>query len=84
MTNASGDGSFNVTVPKVVGQPHITATATDSNGNTSEFSAAYGANNGPALRTHCGYPFFHPDLVSRRSRATEQITRNVLNKFINP
>jgi hypothetical protein len=42
MTNPSGNGSFNVTVPKVVGQPHITATATDPNGNTSEFSAAYG------------------------------------------
>jgi hypothetical protein len=43
-----------------------------------------GANNGPALRTQCGYPFFHPDLVSCRSPAIEQITRNVLNKFINP
>jgi hypothetical protein len=41
-TNASGNGSFNVMVPKVVGQPHITSTATDPNGNTSEFSAAYG------------------------------------------
>ena len=41
-----------------------------------------GANNGPALRTQCGYPFFHPDLVSCRSPAIEQITRNVLNKFI--
>jgi hypothetical protein len=42
MTNAGGNGSFTVMVPKVVGQPHITATATDPNGNTSEFSAAYG------------------------------------------
>jgi hypothetical protein len=41
-----------------------------------------GANNGPAIRTQCGYPFFHPGLVSCRDPAVEQITRNVLNKFI--
>jgi len=41
-----------------------------------------GANNGPAFRTQCGYPFFHPGLVSCRSPAIEQITRNVLNRFI--
>ena len=40
-----------------------------------------GANNGPAVRTQCGYPFFHPGLVSCRSDAIAQITRNVLNKF---
>jgi hypothetical protein len=40
------------------------------------------ANNGPALRTQCGYPFFHPGLVSCRNSAVEQITRNVLSKFI--
>lgn len=41
-----------------------------------------GANNGPALRSQCGYPFFHPGLVSCRHPAVDQITRNVLNKFI--
>jgi hypothetical protein len=41
-----------------------------------------GANNGPAFRIQCGYPWFHPGLVSCRSPAIEQITRNVLNRFI--
>lgn len=41
-----------------------------------------GINNGPAVRTQCGYPWFHPDLISCRNPAIEQITRNVLNKFI--
>ena len=43
---------------------------------------ADGANNGPAFRIQCGYPFFNPELVSCRNPAIEQITRNVLNKFI--
>jgi hypothetical protein len=43
---------------------------------------ADGANNGPAFRIQCGYPWFHPGLVSCRHPAVEQITRNVLNKFI--
>ena len=43
---------------------------------------ADGANNGPAFRIQCGYPWFHPGLVSCRNSAIEQITRNVLNKFI--
>ena len=30
----------------------------------------------------CAYPFFHPGLVSCRRPAVDQITRNVLNKFI--
>jgi hypothetical protein len=43
-----------------------------------------GVNNGPQLpmRTQCGYPFFHPGLVSCRNPALEQLTRNVLNRFI--
>jgi hypothetical protein len=45
-------------------------------------TTADGANNGPDLRIQCGYPWFHPDLVSCRNPAIEQITRNVLNKFI--
>jgi hypothetical protein len=40
-----------------------------------------GANNGPAVRTQCGYPWFHPNLVSCRNDAVAQITRNVLTKF---
>jgi hypothetical protein len=43
-----------------------------------------GANNGPPFRIQCGYPWFHPNLVSCRDSRIEQITRNVLNKFINP
>ena len=43
-----------------------------------------GADNGPALRPQCGYPWFHPGLVSCRSAAIEQITRNVLDRFIAP
>ena len=41
-----------------------------------------GANNGPAFRIQCGEPSLHSGLVSCRSPAAEQITRNVLNKFI--
>jgi hypothetical protein len=43
-----------------------------------------GANNGPPFRIQCGYPWFHPNLVSCRDLRIEQIRRNVLNKFINP
>lgn len=45
-------------------------------------TTADGANNGPAFRIQCGYPFFHPGLISCRHPAIEQITRNVLNRFI--
>src|SRR6266446_2380025 len=44
-------------------------------------TTADGANNGPAIRTQCGYPWFHPGLVSCRNDAIAQMTRNVLNKF---
>jgi len=44
-------------------------------------TTADGANNGPAIRTQCGYPWFHPGLVSCRNDAIAQITRNVLTKF---
>jgi len=40
-----------------------------------------GANNGPPVRTQCGYPWFHPGLVSCRNPAVAQITRNVLTEF---
>jgi N,N-dimethylformamidase beta subunit-like, C-terminal/Clostridial hydrophobic W len=42
------------------------------------------ANNGPPFRLQCGYPWFHEGLVSCRNSAVEQITRNVLNRFIAP
>jgi len=41
-----------------------------------------GANNGPAFRVQCGQGADHPGLASCRNPAIEQITRNVLNKFI--
>jgi len=41
-TNGSGNVSFTKMVPKITGEPHFTATATDPNGNTSEFSPALG------------------------------------------
>jgi hypothetical protein len=44
-------------------------------------TTADGANNGPEIRNQCGYPWFHPGLVSCRNDAIAQITRNVLNKF---
>jgi hypothetical protein len=41
-TNANGDASYSATFPVVAAnEPVITATATDSSGNTSEFSAAF-------------------------------------------
>lgn len=45
-------------------------------------STSDGASNGPPFRIQCGYPWFHPGLVSCRNSAVEQITRNVLNHFI--
>src|SRR5438105_11848174 len=41
-TNGSGNVSFSHNVRKVAGKPYMTATATDPNGNTSEFSGAIG------------------------------------------
>ena len=40
-TDASGDAAFDVNFPAVARAPHITGTATDPDGNTSEFSAAF-------------------------------------------
>ena len=40
--NASGNASFNVNFPQIGAGQRITATATDPNGNTSEYSAAIG------------------------------------------
>ena len=41
-TDANGNASFNISVPQIAGIQHVTATATDPNGNTSEFSGAIG------------------------------------------
>lgn len=40
-TDGNGNASFNVTLPAVVEGRYVTATATDTNGNTSEFSACF-------------------------------------------
>jgi trimeric autotransporter adhesin len=42
-TDASGNAVFSVSFPVVAAGRHLTATATDTNGNTSEFSAAFAA-----------------------------------------
>src|SRR5438093_7991083 len=42
MTNGSGNTSFNVSVPQIAADQRVTATATDPDGNTSEFSGAIG------------------------------------------
>jgi len=39
-TDAVGNAFFNFSFTPIVGEPFVTATATDSSGNTSEFSAA--------------------------------------------
>jgi hypothetical protein len=44
-TDASGNASFNVNVPGIAAGQRVTATATDPNGNTSEFSAVFPAAN---------------------------------------
>jgi hypothetical protein len=41
-TNGSGNASFNVSFPQIAATQYVTTTATDPNGNTSEFSAAIG------------------------------------------
>jgi hypothetical protein len=41
-TNGSGDVSFNATFPQIGANQRVTATATDPNNNTSEFSGAIG------------------------------------------
>ena len=41
-TNASGNASFNVSFPQIGAGQRVTSTATDPNGNTSEFSGANG------------------------------------------
>ena len=55
-TDANGNASFNVNVPQIAGIQHVTATATDPNGNTSEFSGAIGQllNIATRLRVQTG------------------------------
>jgi hypothetical protein len=44
-TDASGNASFNVNVPQIAAGQRVTSTATDPDGNTSEFSAVFPAAN---------------------------------------
>jgi hypothetical protein len=55
-TDANGNASFNVNVPQIAGIQHVTATATDPNGNSSEFSGAIGQllNISTRLRVQTG------------------------------
>lgn len=55
-TDANGNASFNVNVPQIAGIQQVTATATDPDGNTSEFSAAIGQllNIATRLRVQTG------------------------------
>lgn len=54
-----------------------------SDGEGSDDGAkTHGTINGPALRTQCGYPWFHPSLVSCQNPVIEQITSNVLSRLI--
>ncbi|MGF1492721.1 MAG: Ig-like domain-containing protein [Microcoleaceae cyanobacterium] len=46
-TDANGDVALSQTIPIPVNLPFITATATDSSGNTSEFSSAIQINQAP-------------------------------------
>ncbi|GEM_PF-1984241 len=52
-TSLAAPGSFSFPFTPVAGKPFITATATDNNGNTSEFSAC-GAINDPPMITAGG------------------------------
>jgi hypothetical protein len=55
-TDASGNAAFDLNVPVTSGAAHITATATDPSGNSSEFSAAIGQllNISTRLRVETG------------------------------
>jgi hypothetical protein len=55
-TDASCNATLNVNFPAISGASHITATATDPSGNTSEFSAAIGQllNISTRLRVQTG------------------------------
>ncbi len=48
-TTLSAPGNFSASVTLVAGKNFITATATDNNGNTSEFSACRAVNSAPTI-----------------------------------
>lgn len=48
-TDAAGNAAFTTSFPAVATKLHYTATATDLNGNTSEFSPAAGLTSGAAI-----------------------------------
>lgn len=51
-TDSAGNASFNVGVPRLAAGQQVTATATDPNGNTSEFSNAIAVPPPPARLTN--------------------------------
>ena len=70
MTDGSGDASFNVTLAEVANHGEfITATATDTSGNTSEFSQAVVFNNG-TLESWRSDMFDDADLMDPAKKAT--------------